>query len=128
MKSNLTQAQPQGNDSPFEVKEDNRGFFAKLMEKRRVNKVIREGRKDTERIMAEYRAEKAKPITLVNPDSAQQKVKKHLEDGKSITVVECLRLYHSTELRGIIARLRKSMTIHDTWVEQDGRRFKRYYI
>lgn len=46
----------------------------------------------------------------------QKNVKRHLESGMSITVQQCLKLYHSTELRRIISRLRKSgMNIGGYW-------------
>jgi len=64
----------------------------------------------------------------VHAPSAQALVKQHLESGKSITVIDCLRMFHTTELRTIIARLGKTMTIHDEYVTTtDGKRYKRYF-
>lgn len=46
----------------------------------------------------------------------QKNVKRHLEAGLSITVQQCLKLYHTTELRRIISRLRKrGMNIEASW-------------
>lgn len=57
----------------------------------------------------------------------QANVKRHLELGMSITVLQCIRLYGSTECKRIICRLRKSgMNIGDTWFIENGR--KRYKI
>lgn len=57
----------------------------------------------------------------------QANVKRHLEAGLSITVLQCIKLYGSTELRRIICRLRKSgMNIGDTWYYENGR--KKYKV
>lgn len=60
----------------------------------------------------------------------QDKVRNHLLSGLSITVQQCIRLTHSTELRRIISRLRKSgMNIKDRWYEVNGKKeYKVYYL
>lgn len=60
----------------------------------------------------------------------QANVKRHLESGLSITVLQCIRLYGSTELRRIVCRLRKSgMTISDKWYVDNGRKkYKVYFL
>lgn len=46
----------------------------------------------------------------------QDNVKRHLQAGLGITVQQCLRMYHSTELRRIISRLRnRGMNIGGEW-------------
>lgn len=39
--------------------------------------------------------------------SPQEDIAKHFQEGGSLTVLEALRLYHSTELRRIVSRLKK---------------------
>lgn len=66
-----------------------------------------------------------------NCDHAPQaNVKRHLEAGLSITVLQCLKLYGSTEAKRIICRLRKSgMPIGDRWHYQNNkRRYKVYFL
>jgi hypothetical protein len=61
----------------------------------------------------------------MNPQAA---VEKWLRDGKVISVQICFRLFGSTELRVIVARLRKYMPIDDCWVTHKQKRFKVYRL
>lgn len=59
----------------------------------------------------------------------QQLVKIHLQAGLSISVLDCLKLYHTTELRRIISRLRRTMTITDIWyIENAVKKYKLYRL
>ena len=60
---------------------------------------------------------------------AQQKVENHFLAGKSLTVKSCSSLYHTTELRVIVSRLRKHFKIKDVkCYEPDGTWYKRYWM
>ena len=60
---------------------------------------------------------------------AQQNVEKHFLSGKPLTVQSCLRLYGTTELRVIVARLRKTFIVNSEWIKStSGARFKRYWM
>lgn len=54
----------------------------------------------------------------------QQQVLEHFERGGSLTVLECLRLYHTTELRRIVSRLKQTCNIVSEPV--DGESYRRY--
>lgn len=60
----------------------------------------------------------------------QQKIKECLLLGMSLTVKDCLKLTHSTEMRRIISRLRKSgMNIGDKWCHDSyGHKYKSYFL
>lgn len=58
----------------------------------------------------------------------QATVEKWLKAGKSISVQLCLKMCQTTELRVIIARLRKRMPIDDSWVTNKDKRFKVYRL
>ena len=69
---------------------------------------------------------------LCAPQTAEQK-QKNIEDwlksGKSLTVLECINRFRTTELRKVICRLKKKgMAIVGTWQEEKGNRFKRYKL
>ena len=55
----------------------------------------------------------------------------HFLRGGSLSVLEALRLYHTTELRRIVSRLNKDF-IHDgkliTGEKENGENFKRYKL
>lgn len=64
------------------------------------------------------------------PLSVYRQVENHLKSGKSLTVLECWRLFHTTELRKIVSRIRQrdgSGSVKDSWEEMNKRRYKRYY-
>lgn len=72
-------------------------------------------------------AVKPRPLST-NKNTLDYKVKTYLLEGNSITTLECIDLFHSTELRATIARLRKHMDIQDQWITTDsGKRVKRYF-
>lgn len=54
----------------------------------------------------------------------------YLMHGNDLTTLSCQRLFHTSELRHYIARLRKrNYGIIGQWkTESDGYRFKRYFI
>jgi len=60
----------------------------------------------------------------------QHKIKECLLSGMSLTVKDCLKLTHSTEMRRIISRLRKSgMNISDKWCQDSqGHKYKSYFL
>jgi hypothetical protein len=58
----------------------------------------------------------------------QLAVERHLERGKSLTVLEAWKKFGTTELRRIISRLRKRLDITDCWEEFEGKRYKRYFL
>lgn len=63
------------------------------------------------------------------PYKCEKSVRNHLLSGLSITVKECWILYKTSELRVIIARLRKEgMKILDRWFEGNGVRYKIYWL
>lgn len=64
-------------------------------------------------------------------DTIESKIKKHFEDGYSLTVVEALRYFNTIELRKFVSNLRrKGLDIKDEWVENSTSRkkFKRYFL
>lgn len=60
----------------------------------------------------------------------QEQVKRHLQAGLKITVQQCLRLYHTTELRRIVSRLRKNgmNIISDPFIENGRVKYHIYYL
>jgi hypothetical protein len=60
----------------------------------------------------------------------QAAVLAYLQTGGSLTVIECINRFHSTELRRVISRLRKAgHRIADTFENaDDGAMYKRYYL
>lgn len=60
----------------------------------------------------------------------QAAIQAYLIKGKSLTVLECIKKFHTTELRKTICRLKnKGMNISSDWIMEDGKkRFKRYFI
>lgn len=56
----------------------------------------------------------------------QSQVEKHLLSGKKITVLLALELYGTTELRRIISRM--PFKVNSMWCEENGKRFKKYFI
>lgn len=65
------------------------------------------------------------------PQTCYRKVVAYMKQGHSLTVLECWRKFHTTELRKIVSLIRKADgpgAVQDYWEECDGRRYKRYYI
>jgi hypothetical protein len=60
----------------------------------------------------------------------QTSVKQHLKNGGTLTVLECWSLYHTTELRRIISRLkREGMQIVASWEQgPEKAKYKRYRV
>jgi len=59
----------------------------------------------------------------------QQVIRKLLENGSRITVVQGNRIAETTETRRIISRLRADgLLVKDYWEVKNGRRFKHYYL
>lgn len=56
----------------------------------------------------------------------QTQVEKWLKSGNRITVLLALRLFGTTELRRIISRL--SFKVNSVWREENGKRFKVYFL
>lgn len=64
-----------------------------------------------------------------NYTGIKEKVKKHLEEGGTITQLEALSKFHCFRLAVYIDRLRKDgMTIHTEMVKENGKQFARYSI
>ena len=63
-------------------------------------------------------------------DSQLEMIKKHLQDGKSITPLEALRLYGCFRLSGRIYDLRHNdnMNIYGEIVNYNGSRFMKYTL
>jgi hypothetical protein len=61
-------------------------------------------------------------------NNPQKSVAEHLKNGNSLTVMECWQLYHTTELRRIISRLkREGMQITGAWEKgPQNAKYKRY--
>lgn len=117
-------------DYPFEVTDRKATVFTKISDKLFLMKVRRHVRQSNRKdpAMQLYKINLKERSGLITNPSVKQKIKEHLESGKSLTALDCLRLFHSTELRSRIAELRKVMTIHDDWVTtSDGKRHKRYF-
>ena len=65
-----------------------------------------------------------------NMDTPQKQVLEYLKTGKDLTVCSCRELFHTTELRRIVSRLRQdghNITGFMT-KDLDGHRFKRYFL
>lgn len=59
----------------------------------------------------------------------KEKLKEHLESGKSITPMEALKKFGCFRLAVYVDRLRKDgMTIHTEMVKENGKQFARYSI
>jgi hypothetical protein len=59
----------------------------------------------------------------------QQMIEDHLLLGNSITVLEGLRLFRTTETRRIISRLKKNGFVFlENWVKRNGKRHKRWKL
>ena len=57
----------------------------------------------------------------------QSEVLEYLKSGYSLTVLSCWQIFHTTELRRIVSRLKKEgHKITGTMQELNGRRFKSY--
>jgi len=52
----------------------------------------------------------------------QFQVEKWLKSGNRITVLLCLRIFKTTELRRIISRM--PFKVNSVWMEENGKRFK----
>lgn len=64
-------------------------------------------------------------------DSILRNVENYLLEGGSLTVLECWKKFHTTELRKIVSRINQKhgwKLISSDWVEFDGKRFKRYHL
>lgn len=118
---------------PFEVVERKPNVFTRISEMMFAKKQRVKVRFDVSPEMKAYKERKqvslnaSRPLSK-NEDTLQFKVRTHLLDGKSITVLECMDLFHSTELRHVISNLRKHMEIHDELVTTpSNKKIKRYY-
>jgi hypothetical protein len=62
--------------------------------------------------------------------SCESQVLSYLLSGKELTVVKAFRLFHTTELRRIISRLRKSIPIQSEMVTNyvTNKRYAEYWI
>jgi hypothetical protein len=60
-------------------------------------------------------------------EQKQKEVLKHFKAGGSLTVLECLRLYHTTELRRIVSRLKKT-GLNIIGKPVSGETFKQYFL
>lgn len=59
----------------------------------------------------------------------EQKVLEYMKTHKYITVLDCIKHLHTTELRTYIARLRKSgIKIGDEWKKNKYGEYKRYFL
>lgn len=59
----------------------------------------------------------------------QKMVEQHFKNGGTLTVLECWSLYHTTELRRIVSRLKHSgMSFASTWEKREQSRWKRYWM
>ena len=97
-----------------------------INERRQIRKAM--DAKREVRLIAPPRLEEA---TEDIPQTCYRKVEAYLKSGHSLTVLECWRKFRTTELRKIVSRIRKTDgpgAVQDHWEENDGRRYKRYYI
>jgi hypothetical protein len=63
---------------------------------------------------------------MTNP---QSQVLEYLKAGGGLTVQKCLSLFHTTELRRIVSRLKmEGYLINSHFVKQEKSRFKFYYL
>lgn len=59
----------------------------------------------------------------------EEKVLDYLQTHKHITVLDCIKHLHTTELRYYIAKLRKEgHRIEDEWKRNKYGQYKRYYL
>jgi len=56
----------------------------------------------------------------------QTQVEKWLKSGNRITVMTCLKMFGTTELRRIISRM--PFKVNSVWIEESGKRFKVYFL
>lgn len=128
-------------EQPFEVVERKATVFTRIgnaIFRHKVRRQVKQSDRKDPHLIA-YQDDLKTPPQVVSPHKAaidaepekpkvREQVRAHLESGKSITVLECLRMFHSTELRHVIAELRKTMTIQDEYqTTTDGKRYKRYF-
>lgn len=61
--------------------------------------------------------------------TTKEKILKELNEGKTMTGIDGLRLCQTMKLSTRIGELRRNgHPIKDRWVEQNGKKFKEYYI
>lgn len=60
----------------------------------------------------------------------QAAIQKHFLSGRSLTVLQALKQYHTTELRKIVCRLKnKGLVIHSDWFQVEGKnKYKVYQL
>jgi len=65
----------------------------------------------------------------INQDIQQEGIKKCFEMGGRLTVQAAFSRFHTTELRKIVCRLKNAgMNIVSEYIEQNGSRFKQYWL
>lgn len=66
----------------------------------------------------------------VKQKNTEDLILEYLLRGNSLTTLDCLRLFHSTEARHYIARIRKrGYDVKDKWLEtENGEHIKKYWI
>ena len=61
-------------------------------------------------------------------DSHIAKIKLHLQNGKSLTKLQALKMFGCWNTGDVIFKLRKEMDIKTEMIEENGKRFAKYYL
>ena len=65
---------------------------------------------------------------MTESEQKQAAIQAHFERGKSLTVLQALKQYHTTELRKIVCRLKKKgLDIISDWHQENGKNKYKIY-